>query len=144
MDKTQEIIEIFHRLLVKFQNREKRPNNFGTGELLYRFEIHVIDAIYRKPGINVSDLSIELMVTKGAISQVINKLEKKGYIQKAKDPVSNKIIYLTLTQKGEFVAVNHIKFHRKMIENFMKSTGTRSKEEIDTLLSFLKSIDSKL
>ncbi len=58
--------------------------------------------------------------------------------------MSNKIIYLTLTQKGEFVAVKHNQHHRKMIENFMKTNSIKNKTDIDTLLAFLKSIDSKL
>lgn len=144
MKETQEIVDLFHELMFKIQNREKRPNNFGTGEILYRFEIHVIDAINRNPGITASDLSKMLLVTKGAISQVISKLVKKGFIAKEKDPASNKMIYLTTTQKGGFIAQKHNEFHKTLINGLIKEFRKENEFNPEMLLKFFKLLSSKL
>jgi DNA-binding MarR family transcriptional regulator len=144
MNDTEEIIDLMHKLSSKIQNREKRPNDFGTGDILYRFEIHVINAIYKNPQTTVSELSKILCVTKGAISQIISKLIRKDFITRVKDPVSNKKIYLTVTQKGTFIAERHIMFHKKMIAEMAGMLGDNKKETIALFLKFLRTLDSKL
>jgi len=143
MNQQEQIVDLFHKIIAKFQQREKKPHDFGTGDILYRFELHTIDAIYKNPNITVSELSENLFVTKGAISQIITKLIKKGFITRVKDPISNKKIFLTLTQKGTFIAEKHIEFHKKMMLEMAKSFGKEQKENTTLLLNFLKSLDSK-
>jgi DNA-binding MarR family transcriptional regulator len=144
MNKTEEIVDLIHQLVIKIQNREKRPNNYGTGDLLYRFEIHTIHAIYKNPGITASELSNMFSVTKGAISQIITKLTKKGFIQKDKDPVTNKIIFLTLTLKGTFIAKKHIEFHERILNGIAKVNNKDKKENLETFYQLLKTFNSKL
>lgn len=144
MNETEEIIDLLHKLGAKIQNREKRPNDFGTGDILYKFEIHIIDAVYKNPQITISELSKVLCVTKGAVSQVLPKLIKKDFITKVKDPVSNKKIYLTVTQKGNFVAEKHIMFHKKIINEITAVLGSNKKESIALFSKILKTIESKL
>ncbi|EFK05222.1 transcriptional regulator, MarR family [delta proteobacterium NaphS2] len=78
----QELREAFIRIVAKYRILEKRPQDYGIGEVLHPSEIHTIEMIGKNPGINVTGLAGRLGVTKGAVSQLIKKLENKGLVSK--------------------------------------------------------------
>jgi DNA-binding MarR family transcriptional regulator len=98
----------------KIRMLEKRAADFGTGELLTTFEIHVIDAIGADRGKTVSELAEWFMVTKGAISQVVGKLNHDGYVIKERNPDNGKEILLSLTPKGRKAMKGHAEFHESI------------------------------
>jgi len=51
--------ETFNRIINKFSSIEKKPRDFGIGDLLYPSEIHNIEIIGRNPGINVTNTGKE-------------------------------------------------------------------------------------
>lgn len=59
-----------------------------------------------------------LVVTKGAVSQIIKKLEHKGMIIKDTDPRNQSRLALRLTSSGETAYMHHEKLHRKYEEIF--------------------------
>ena len=79
-----EIMEQFIRIVNKFNRFEKVPMDFGVEEMLYPSEIHTIEAIGNNSRINVSQLAELLGITKGAVSQMINKLVRKQFVKKTK------------------------------------------------------------
>lgn len=104
----------------KFMATEKKQKNYGTDVMLYRGEVHTIEAIGNHSGIGVSDLAKYQGVTKGAVSQMVDKLNKKGLINKAVS--SDNTVSLTLTEKGKSVYIGHKKYHEeyiKMLDNLL-------------------------
>jgi len=65
------------------------------------------------PDINGTSLAKIMGVTKGAISQVIKKLEKKKLVDRYQNPTNNKEILLRLTKKGEIDYHGHEAYHAK-------------------------------
>ena len=138
------IINQFINISCKLNELEKKPVDFGTGEVLYPSEIHTIDAV----GANyetVTAISDKFGITKGAVSQVIVKLNKKGYIQKKRSEVYSKEIILTLTAKGKKAYYTHKKLHEIMDAGMVKLINSYSAEWLATfenmLIAFGEQID---
>ncbi len=102
------------RLSNKLRVLDKEAMDFGTGEPLHTFEIHTIDAIGNEDGRTVTELAQWFHVTKGAVSQVVGKLARSGYVRKERNPENGKEVRLSLTRKGEIALAGHERFHRRM------------------------------
>lgn len=104
--------------LMRLSNRmvevHNKPKDFGCGELLYPAEVHTLSTIYENPALSMTELAGILGVTKGAVSQMITRLDKKGLISKGFAPGSDKQRMLTLTKKGNVAYQGHLEHHRQM------------------------------
>jgi DNA-binding MarR family transcriptional regulator len=83
---TVKMMVMFIRITKKFNELEKISIDMGKGEKLYPAELHVLDAIGNNYGNSVTELSKKFGITKGAVSQVVNKLFEKGYLKKERKP----------------------------------------------------------
>jgi DNA-binding MarR family transcriptional regulator len=112
--KYKEVIDKFTRIISKYGEMEKKPRDYGTGDLLFPSEIHTMDVIGENPGINITELSEKLGVSKSAISQIVNKLERKEFVRRYKEQNNGKEVLLQLLQKGQLVFLGHKKYHLSM------------------------------
>lgn len=115
MDKLERVLRIrdgFLRIINKYKRLEQRPQDYGTG-ILHPVEIHTIEMIGLKDELNVTALASEMGVTKGAVSQTLSKLEKKGHIKKVKAADNDKEVHLELTDLGWIAFKGHLDFHSK-------------------------------
>ncbi len=115
-----EIMEQFVRIVNKFNRFEKVPMDFGVEEMLYPSEIHTIEAIGKNDRINVTQLAELMGITKGAVSQMVNKLVHKKFVKKVRFPGSEKTVFLELTPKGKKAFQGHEQFHAEMVLDFLK------------------------
>jgi len=129
-DKIHNFKETFLRIINKFKILEKIPIDHGTGHLLYASEINTLEIIGKSPGINVTELAKRKGVTKGAVSQIVTKLEKKQLITKFKDPENEKVVLLRLDKNGKIAFENHEKFHEKYDSAIIEKLNEMSSEQI--------------
>jgi DNA-binding MarR family transcriptional regulator len=132
----------FIRLVAKFNKLERRPYDFDTSELLYPTEIHAIEAIGNKKGETAAELVRIFGVTKGAVSQVLIKLEHKGYIHKELSAYSGKGKMLTLTEKGRVAFESHARFHAAMDGSLVEQLGGISSQQVEIFKRFLGKIEA--
>lgn len=79
---------------------EKR-HVFRHGELrLHPSELHLLLAVQAEPEANATRLAALLGVTKGAVSQVLKRLEAKGMVHKRVDPVQKNEVTASFTAPG--------------------------------------------
>lgn len=90
----------FGQLLFLLQRMDRHPTTYGAAGQFTPSEIHTIDAIGCDQAILMSELAAKLNVTKGAITQLANKLEKKGAIQRSPHPTDKRAVLLSLTDIG--------------------------------------------
>jgi len=132
------------KVVYRFFEIDKKTRYYGTDVPLFTSEIHMIKAIKQNEGIHVTGLANKLKVTKGAVSQIVMKLERKGLILKAKDISNQSRLVLRLTQKGETACTNHDKFH-KMIDVMVNEIVKDSSEEnVKFLKAVLTTLEEKL
>ena len=132
------------RVVGKIFEIDKQTRAYGTDVQLYDAEIHMIKSIKENEGIHVTGLADMLGVTKGAVSQVIMKLEKKGMIVKDVDPKNLSRLMLRLTSKGETAYVHHEELHGEF-EQLVDSVLDETTEENKAFLkSFLDALEEKI
>ena len=136
----QELREAFIRIVAKYQILEKRPQDYGIGEVLHPSEIHAIEMIGKNPGINVTGLAVRLGVTKGAASQLIKRLENKAVVSKYKDPKDDKTVLLGLTKLGKKAFDGHELFHAKHDAVMMQLVSELPHDKV----TFLREISLKM
>lgn len=98
----QNLIDQFLKILHLYAVINRKPKDYGTGDLLYLTEIHTLTMVARNRRINMTRLAEMMGVTKGAISQTIRKLVIKGLIVK-ENSTNRKEFNLSLSPKGERV-----------------------------------------
>ncbi len=134
----------FLRVFSKLSEIDKETRYYGTEQPLYEAEIHMIKSIKENEGIHVTGLADMLGVTKGAVSQIIGKLERKGMITKDTDPRNLSRLILRLTPEGETAYLNHEKLH-KQFESFFQIALKNATDENKTFLKdLLDSLDRQI
>lgn len=128
----QEVIDIswqFERIVHKYTMYEKKPRRYGIDTPLTQTEIHAVAAIDERPGMNLNALAQDKGVTKGAASQLVARLVKKGLVKKAASPGSASEIALFLTDKGAVAARAHEQEHKDMGHAFDKNVLSQMSDE---------------
>ena len=68
---------------------------------LYPSEIHLLQVIKEGDDLSAGEMARKLGISNGAVSQTLNRLEKKGVIKKTKDPALKNRLTATLTEFGQ-------------------------------------------
>ena len=113
-DRIEILSETLLRILNKLLENQKRPRYYGLKELLYPAEMHLISLIGDNPGLGVTELAHKGGVTKGAISQIAQKLVKKRLITKMSDPDNGTRVLFELTNKGKVAFYSHERMHEEV------------------------------
>ena len=130
--KMEILMESFYNLNRCMNAYESLPRTYGTGDILYMAEAHMIEMIGRLGRITTTELAEKTEKTKSAISQIINKLWKKGIVQREKNPESAKEIFISLTDKGRVIEGFHSDFDKEAFKRILtEKLSSISDEEMD-------------
>ena len=90
--------------------------------------------------VTISYISDHLEISRSAVSQMINHLEEKGYIERISTKNDRRLVYVRLTKGGEgFIAERYQKFLQSMTKIFNRM-GEKDTEELLRLLEKLYDI----
>lgn len=106
------------------------PKDFGCGVLLFPAEVHTLAAIHENPLASGTELAAILGVTKGAISQMLTKLQTKSLVIKRFAPGSEKQKRFVLTETGIQAFEGHESYHREMIRIIEKKMKGLTVEDL--------------
>jgi DNA-binding MarR family transcriptional regulator len=140
----EEIITLFIKLSNKYQALEKIPVDYGIGKNLYHSERHMLDAIGNNPGMNISELAGDQGVTKGAVSQIVKKLEGKQLIQRYKQAENDKEVFIELTELGEEIFSKHQRVNEESVIPLQEELLKYSDDKVYFLIEMFMWIDSYL
>jgi len=129
----EEILQKLEKVIVMIESMHTPSLSFGTGVLMHTKEIHTIQAIGQHSGINVTKLAEHTGVTKGAVSQNINKLVRKGLVRKTYAPGNDKEVILELTNLGRIGFQNHVKFHMDTLNIAREYYGDQLKSKLERI-----------
>ena len=82
----------------------------------------------------MSEVAQDLKITVGTLTTAINKLIKKGYVERKRIEEDRRVVLIKLTKKGKLAYRLHEKFHSDMIK---KTIEGLSEEEEEVLISSL-------
>jgi DNA-binding MarR family transcriptional regulator len=94
----------------------------------------MLDAIGDHPGVNMTEFAREIGVTKGAVSQIVKKLESKGFVKRFKGIDNNKDVLLELTSSGKEAYLNHRQTNDVTISVLEEKMNPSSDENIEFLI----------
>jgi DNA-binding MarR family transcriptional regulator len=96
----------------------------------------MIEAIHNYPQVNANELARILGVTNGAITQMANKLIKKGFVEMFRLNGNRKEVYYKLTSLGEVAYEGHEKYHAKIHGSFLRYLDELDEEKIETIINY--------
>jgi DNA-binding MarR family transcriptional regulator len=132
----------FQSILSLAKKMEKVQKSFGTGEMMSHSEIHLLEIVGDTKGLSVTDISRHLGITKGAVSQSLKRLDKKGFITKETDPENLSRSIVSLTSKGQTAYWSHKHWHETMDGGFLKYLDELDDESFEIIVDFLVRVES--
>ncbi|BBO81817.1 MarR family transcriptional regulator [Desulfosarcina ovata subsp. sediminis] len=103
-------------------------------------EAHTIQSIGERENISVTQVADHFGITKSAASQMIAKLEKRGFLIKKPAAHSNKEFELSLTELGWCAFHAHEHFHGKDFAKLVDSLSAFPISQIATLSVLLETL----
>ena len=143
MEKLKEVlnhlmVEIFNDILTIEQTALKR----GAFNDLSVTEMHTIEAIGMYHPRTMSEVAQDLKITVGTLTTAINRLVKKGYVERKRVEDDRRIVQISLTKKGKLAYRVHEKFHMDMIHAMVEGLNLENEEilvhSLGQLSEFLK------
>ncbi len=100
-------------------------------------EVHTIAAIGLRERVPMNVIAGRLNVTLATMTAAINKLYKKGCVERERNENDRRQVLVSLTSKGRKVRRTHDLFHQKMVARALE---TLDAQEVDVLSSALEKI----
>ncbi len=79
-----------------------------------------------------SELARRLGITRSAVSQLINKLEERGIVERTHSPTDRKISYVELTENANTLFAREYERANEVLNRVVEAVG---KEKLNTLVS---------
>lgn len=138
----KQVYDMFNGILVKLfrdiMDIEARAIITEEFKDITNNDMHVIEAIGIHDKKNMSMVAKELSVTIGTLTIAINSLVKKGYVERVRSEQDRRVVYISLTPKGEKAYRHHEEFHKRMI---LATINGLSEEETRVLVKALSNLN---
>lgn len=133
-----EAIDIIHQV-ANFYVGTRHPMDYGTGEEYTSMEVHTLKYIADHPGITVTELARDYGKTKGAISQILKKIESKGLINREAASGGDNRFFLYPTDKGKELDLLHRQYDSmRQSETMDRVRAYFTQDEIDLAFQVLE------
>jgi len=142
-EKAYELIGRLLWTIEEYVQMAAEPKRYGTDRLYHRLEIHLLDTIGKREGINVTELAQAHGITKSAVSQAVRKLEHKGLIERYKAPENRKEVLFRITARGREPFEAHIAFHKSVEGPFTENLARFSEEEARGIRKLMDLLDRR-
>lgn len=141
-----EMVESFKTLtkniVAFFENNLFKSANIGCSELNVLKTIHEGELENKK--MNVTELANTLKITKSATSQLVSKLEKKGFVKRKINLLDKKVNYISLTEEAAKKIEDKHNEYKEVVYKVIKEMGEKDSSELSRLLEKLSGIISDL
>jgi DNA-binding MarR family transcriptional regulator len=137
MEKLVELIAKFSWVIGQLEESAKEKFNFSDLTLT---QMNYLETISQLHNPNLTELSIELSLTKPTVKVAIDKLIEKDYIYRIKSDEDRRSAHLHLTEKGKVINQMHDEAHQRMVELIKNNLGKPELKKLESILEkiFLK------
>ena len=114
------------------------PRKYTAEDNLYMREVHFVVAVGPEGSPTMSEMAARLNVTQGAVTQMVTRLEKKGYVVRTKALFDKRQTMVTLTDRGRGLCADHLDFDKS--EHLLASEilGEFPDEDLEKFIRFLR------
>ena len=133
------IVDTYRSILRVEENILKRSDQTD----LSISEIHMLEAVGkgRDRRRTISELAEVLNITLPSVTVAINKLMKKGYVEKVRGEEDGRIVYVSLTRQGRRIDSAHRYFHESMVRSIIRDM---TESEMQALYKGVMKLDTFL
>ncbi|MCA9617369.1 MAG: MarR family transcriptional regulator [Myxococcales bacterium] len=97
--------------------------------------------LYVGDGIRQQELASRLLVTKGNVTGLVNRLVDRGWVERQPDPDDGRAHRVVLTRRGRSLAKKALRVQRGVVDEMM---GALSQAQRETLRSTLTELTNRL
>ena len=131
---SESLVRIFENVLLT----EEKSLSRGYFSDLSIAEMHTLTAIGPYVARTMSQTAQSLGITTGTLTVSIDRLVKKGYVDRRRDDRDKRIVRISLTRNGKLACRMHSKFHRVLAKRILEPY---SEEDRTRLLVMVKAVD---
>jgi DNA-binding MarR family transcriptional regulator len=128
----KEVLKHFREIYIQAKS-ELKDNVKKTG--LSGSQLWIMQQIYNFNGISNSELAKNLTLHVSTCSILVNKLIKKGLVEKTRSSTDERKIVLTITSKGKQLMAKAPKSPEGAIPSTLKKLNIEELEELNTVLT---------
>ncbi len=97
----------------------------------------ILNRLFEEPGINQKELSERTLKDQGSLTRTLDRMEKKGLVQRQINPTDRRSFLIYLTDEGYALRDRIVPIAVECIEDAVKGF---TEEEVDTLVALLKKL----
>ena len=98
----------------------------------------ILDALLRSEKLTMKELADKIGRDKSTITALVDKLIKQGYVEKTRDIADNRVMFVTLTEKGKKLKPMFESISQDLLSKVYKDISENEKEELIKTLKKIK------
>lgn len=118
------LLRIFDNVLLT----EEKALSKGYFSDLSIAELHTIEAIGPYEARAMSETANRLGITTGTLTVAIDRLVRKGYVERNRDTKDRRVVRIHLTRHGKLAFRMHSKFHTLLVKRIMEPLDSEKQE----------------
>jgi DNA-binding MarR family transcriptional regulator len=99
----------------------------------------ILFALLKSEKLTMKELAKKIHKDKSTITVLVNKLIKQGYVEKTRDIEDNRVVFVTLTEKGRGLKDMVDAISKDLVAKVYKDISENEKEDLITTLIKIKS-----
>ncbi|PKM62290.1 MAG: MarR family transcriptional regulator [Firmicutes bacterium HGW-Firmicutes-21] len=104
-------------------------------------EYHLLESVGKGSpnGRTISEIALDIGITTASVTISVNKLVKKGFVEKIRCTDDGRVVFVRLTREGRRINAGHRLFHQHLIRNISKEFND---EELTVLVRCIEKMNN--
>ena len=147
------------RQLLEAMSKSKRMHSMASSDVkiprgehvmlhvLYEFmkeQSHILEASEVPPGMKVSELSERLKISSPSVSQMVNGLEEKNYVERVTTKSDRRVVYIRLTEQGKSILEEVTQEFMTFMDEVVSRLGTNDTTQLIHLFNRLYNVINEI
>lgn len=95
----------------------------------------IINALFKKPRLTMAEIAEKIGRDKSTVTALVDKLVRLGYVTKERDSEDTRVVYVSLTHKGNELKPIFEEISSEILEVFYLNISEKEKEELVRILN---------
>ena len=117
-----------------YQAIERHAVAHAAGRGLTSAEFGVLEALYHKGPLLLGEVQRKLLISSAGITYVVDRLERKGFVERRPCPTDRRARYAALTQDGSALIERIFPEHARRMEQALSGLSPREQQRVTDLL----------
>ena len=95
----------------------------------------IINALFKMPRLTMAEIAEKIGRDKSTVTALVDKLVRLGYVTKERDTEDTRVVYVTLTHKGNELKPIFEAISRELLDTFYLDISEKEKEALVRILN---------